>query len=207
MAETKQKARKKQAEKATAKSAKKSANSKQTATSEVPDSLLNQRQLCESLSITAPGFARWGVEPALRVGNRSFYSVRDVVDNRVAAALEKQRLERPPENDGDGLNPVAEQARLAKERADGLALKNRQARGELIPAEIAGPLFGKIAAEMAAVLDALEANIKRRVPSLTATDMEFIKAERVRAQNAAADVDRHLDELVDGIISAADSGG
>ncbi|WP_160153334.1 terminase small subunit [Microbulbifer sp. ALW1] len=206
MAESKRKARKKQSETLAEKVGKKSGNTKQTAPSEVRDCLLNQRQMCESLSVTAPGFARWGVEPTERVGNQAFYSVRDVVDNRVAAALDRQKLERPDPDDGDGLNPVLEQARLAKERADGLALKNKQARGELIPVEIAGPLFGKIASEMAAVLDALEAKIKRRVPSLTATDMEFIKAERVRAQNAAADVDRLLDELLDEIIGAADTG-
>lgn len=205
MAETKQKARKKQTEKPAAKVGKKSGND-QPGASEVPDYWLNKRQACESLGITSTAFDKWKVEPVARRGNSNYYDARSLVDNRVESALRRQQLERPDPMDGCELNPVAEQARLAKEKADAQSLKNQQARGELIPAEIAGPLFGKIASEMAAVLDALEANIKRRVPSLTATDMEFIKAERVRAQNAAAEVDRLLEELTDGLISAADPG-
>ena len=205
MAETKPKARKKQAEKSSEKAPKKAANSKQTPPIEVRDCLLNQRQMCESLNITPPGFNRWGVEPALRVGNQSFYSVRDVVDNRVAAALEKQRLERPPADDGDGLNPVAEQARLAKEKADAQALKNSVTRGELIPAEVVGLVISKIAGEMAAALDALPGQIKREEPGLSATSVEKIKRLIVAAQNSAAEADRYLDEFVDD-ISAADQG-
>ncbi|WP_406828126.1 terminase small subunit [Microbulbifer sp. ARAS458-1] len=205
MAESKQKPRKKQSKNAAASAEKKAANTKQTATSEVRDCLLNQRQMCESLSVTPPGFARWGVEPALRVGNRAYYSVRDVVDNRVEAALEKQRLERPGPLEGSDLNPVAEQARLAKEKADAQALKNSVTRGELIPAEAMGLVISKVATEMAAALDALPGQIKRIEPGLSATSLDKIKREIVRAQNAAAEVDRYLDEFVD-VISTADEG-
>ncbi|GAB2507178.1 terminase small subunit [Microbulbifer agarilyticus] len=199
MAETKRKPREKQSEKSTAATKKKASNSKQAAPADGRDSLLNQRQMCESLGITQPGFARWGVDPVLREGNRSFYDVRSVVDNRVAAALEKQRLERPePLAEGE-LNPVIEQARLAKEKADAQALKNSVTRGELIPAEAVGLVVSKIATEMAAALDALPGQIKRFEPGLSATSLDKIKREIVRAQNAAAEVDRYLDEFVDAI--------
>lgn len=205
MAETKRKPRKTQAKKQPAKPRKKVGNDQPSPT-QVPDYWLNKRQVCDSLSITATAFDKWRVEPVARVGNSNYYDVRSLIDNRVDAALRKQQLERPTPDDYDGLNPVAEQARLAKEKADSQALKNQVARGELIPAGVAGVLFGKIGAMMASALDALPANIKRRVPSLTATDMEFIKAEIVRAQNAAADVDRHLDEFIDDIECPADPG-
>ncbi|MCX2780416.1 terminase small subunit [Microbulbifer thermotolerans] len=169
------------------------------------DYWLNKRQVCESLGISTTAFDKWRVEPVARIGNCNYYDVRSIVDNRVDNALSRHTLERSS-SASEGLDPAAEQARLAKERADSIALKNARARGELIPAEVAGLLFGKIGAEMAAVLDALPAKIKRRAPGLTATDLEFIKTEIVRAQNAAAEVDRYLDELIDEINGAADAG-
>ena len=201
MTETNKKPRKKQAKKPAAAPSKKGAND-QPSPPAVPDYWLNKRQVCESLGITATAFDKWKVEPVARVGNSNYYDARSLVDNRVDSVLRRQQLERPDADDGDGLNPVLEQARLAKEKADAQALKNNITRGELIPAEVAALLFGKVGGEMAAVLDALPANIKRRVPSLTATDMEFIKAEIVRAQNAAAEVERHLDEFIDDIGTA-----
>lgn len=171
----------------------------------VRDYWLNKRQLCESLGISTTAFDKWRVEPVARVGNCNYYDVRSVVDNRVDNALSRHTLERSS-SATEGLDPATEQARLAKERADSIALKNARARGELIPADVAGLLFGRIGAEMAAVLDALPAKIKRRAPGLTATDLEFIKTEIVRAQNAAAEIDRYLDELIDEIDGAADTG-
>lgn len=200
MAETKQKPRKKQPKKAPATPAKKAADHQP-----VPDYWLNKRQACESFGITATAFDKWRVEPVARIGNSNYYDLRSLVDNRVDAALRRQQLERTSSG-GSTADPIAEQARLARAKAEAQEMKNAVTRGELIPAAIAGELFGKLGSEMAAVLDSLPANIKRRVPSLTATDLEYIKAEIVRAQNSAAEVDRYLDEFADDIDTAAEPG-
>lgn len=57
--------------------------------------------------------------------------LREVAAGRQAAAK------------GDGLDLVAERARLAKEQADGLAMKNAITRGQMIPAEAAVRVVGE----------------------------------------------------------------
>ncbi|WKD48402.1 terminase small subunit [Microbulbifer spongiae] len=157
--ENRKKPRKKQTKSARSENVKNSVNGKQSTPSTVKDCLLNRRQMCESLGISGPGFDRWGVEPVERIGNQSFYDVRSVLDNRIEAALHRQQQEHPDPLSGEDLDPIQEQARLAKEKADAQALKNAITRGEQIPAEAAALIFGRVAAEMAAILDSLEANI------------------------------------------------
>ncbi|WP_444891771.1 terminase small subunit (plasmid) [Microbulbifer sp. TRSA001] len=202
MVETKKKPLKKQTKTATSGTGKKSGNDQPPP---VPDYWLNKRQVCDSLGITATAFDKWKVEPVSRTGNKNYYTARSLVDNREAALVRKMQLERPAQAAGT-LDPMQQQARLSKERADQLALKNELARGETIPAESAALIFGKVGAEMASILDSLEANIKRQVPSLTATELGYIKAERVKLQNLAASVPDRLEELIDELIGGADTG-
>lgn len=204
MAGKTEKPRKKQVKKPAPKAAAKSKNDQPGTPDAVPDYWLNKRQVCDSLGITATAFDKWKVEPVARRGNRAYYDLRTILDNRREALLAQQALQVP--DDPDAPDPIREQAGLNREKRIAQALKNQVTRGELIPASVAGALFGRIAAEIGAVFDALPANIKRKVPSLTATDLEFIKQEAVRAQNAAAKVDRYLDELIDDIKPAADAG-
>ncbi|WP_444919302.1 terminase small subunit (plasmid) [Microbulbifer sp. CnH-101-G] len=202
MAETKQKPRKKQIQTAASTAGKKAGNDQPAP---VPDYWLNKRQVCDSLGITATAFDKWKVEPVSRQGNKNYYTVRSLLDNREEALVRKMQLERPAQVAGD-LDPMQEQARLSKERADQLALKNELARGETIPAESAALIFGKVGSEMASIFDSLEANIKRQVPSLTATELGYIKAERVKLQNLAASVPDRLEEFIDELIGGADTG-
>ncbi|WP_299947754.1 terminase small subunit [uncultured Microbulbifer sp.] len=199
MVEKKQKPLKTKAKTHRDKAAKKPSNDQ-------PDYWLNKRQVCDSLGITATAFDKWKVAPVARVGNCNYYDLRSLVDNRIEAVLRRQQLEHPAPSSGEKLDPVQEHARLAKEKADDQALKNAKGRAEQIPAEAAALIFGRVAAEMAAILDSLEANIKRRVPSLTATELGFIKAERVRLQNLAASVGSRLEEFIDELIGAPEPG-
>ncbi|WP_445362059.1 terminase small subunit (plasmid) [Microbulbifer sp. ANSA003] len=193
MAETKKKPLKKQTKTATSGTGKKSGNDQPTP---VPDYWLNKRQVCDSLGITATAFDKWKVEPVSRTGNKNYYTARSLVDNREAALVRKMQLERPAQSDGK-LDPIYEGARLSQQRADKLELENEIARGKQLPIGIQSLVLSKIADRMAAALDALPGKIKRKEPGLSASSLDSIRREIVKAQNAAADVSKYLDEIID----------
>ncbi|USD19799.1 terminase small subunit [Microbulbifer variabilis] len=193
MAETKQKPRKKQTQTAASTAGKKSSNDQPTP---VPDYWLNKRQVCDSLGITATAFDKWKVEPTARQGNKNYYTVRSLLDNREEALVRKMQLERPAQS-SDKLDPIHEGARLSKQRADKLELENEIARGKQLPIGIQGLVLSKIADRMAAALDAIPGKIKRKEPGLSASSLDLVRREIVKAQNAAADVSKYLDEIID----------
>ena len=81
-----------------------------------------------------------------------------------------------------------ERARLVKEQADGQALRNRLASGEVVHTMDVQMKLTSVAEQIGAVLDALPQKVKRRVPHLTAAEVTIIKKEVVKAQNIAAKV-------------------
>lgn len=110
-------------------------------------------------------------------------------------------------SDGEAIDLLDEKARLTREQADQVALKNAHMRGELAPIELVGWTISKACAQMAAILETIPAKLKRAMPSLGAAEMEIIKKEIVKVQNLAADAEIDFDEYRDGDDSAAASGG
>ncbi|HBO7955132.1 TPA: DNA-packaging protein, partial [Pseudomonas aeruginosa] len=66
---------------------------------------LNKSEMAASLGISPQAFDKWGVQPIERIGREAFYTVADVVENRIQHAARKQQ----PEGElPEGLDPYAE---------------------------------------------------------------------------------------------------
>ena len=174
----------------------------------VPDGYLNKRQMCDSMGISQTAFDKYKIEPILRQGGRAYYTVRQILNNRLENLARQHQDQMPAledENDDPSyIDGNREKARLDKEKADGQALKNAVTRGELIPADAAMYIFGEMGAEVSSILEVIPAKIKRRVPTLKATDINAIKSEIIKAQNIAASIASGLDDYVESYYTEAD---
>lgn len=81
---------------------------------------------------------------------------------------------------------AVERARLAREQADKIAMQNAVTRGELAPVALIEEVLTKAASKVAGVLDAIPGMIRRRVPLLTADDIDLIAGEVAKARNTVA---------------------
>lgn len=81
---------------------------------------------------------------------------------------------------------ATERARLAREQADKIAMQNAVTRGELAPVALIEEVLTKAASKVAGVLDAIPGMIRRRVPLLTADDIDLIAGEVAKARNTVA---------------------
>ena len=85
-----------------------------------------------------------------------------------------------------GLDPVQEGARLKKEQADAVALKNEVARGNLVPRDAIEKALGSVIIAAKSRLETLSTRLPRLIHGLTKRDQNII----------ADDVRRTLDQLV-----------
>lgn len=159
---------------------------------------LNKKQMAASLGISVQAFDQWGVEPAARIGREAFYSVDDVLDNRLKRQQERLRSEYVPKDAAfDPVEADRERMLLTREQRIGQGLKNAQLRRELAPVSVIDWALSKVGGQIAAILESVPLKVKRLLPRLTATEIEHIKREVVKAQNAAARVTVDLDEYYD----------
>lgn len=84
------------------------------------------------------------------------------------------------------LDLAGERARLAREQADRIAMQNAVTRGELAPVALLEEVLSATASKVAGVLDAIPGMVRRRVPLLTADDIDLIAGEVAKARNAVA---------------------
>ena len=159
---------------------------------------LYQQELLSSLGVSLQAFNRWGVKPVANIGRRTYYTVKDVVNNRVTHEVtkierrhEKKQKRLEPETDGTTLDE--ERIRLTRAQAEEKELKNAQIRGELAPISSIAEATGKFSSQAAAILETIPMKLKRQNPNLTATDIELIKKEIIKIQNIAADVANTLE--------------
>lgn len=162
---------------------------------------LNKSQMAASLGISVQAFDKWGVKPVAKIGRESFYTMRDVLDNRLAHAEQNNNL--------DAIEAVPgtidyERLRLTREQADQLELKNELARAKVVPIELFGLVLSKLAAEIAGILDTLPLQIRRKHPELLTPVIDSFKLHISRAQNAMARVDSVADEVVSDYVASLD---
>lgn len=102
---------------------------------------------------------------------------------------------------GHGLNTEerleldSERAKLAAQQAENTFLKNAKLRRELAPIVVIEWVLGKIGGQISAILGSVPLKVKRRVPRLNSTEIEVIRGEIVKAQNACAKITVDLDEF------------
>lgn len=67
-------------------------------------------------------------------------------------------------------------------------LREQQLRGELAPISLLEGALAALGARISAVLETIAGRLKRVRPDLTANDLEIIKREIIKCQNACADI-------------------
>jgi phage terminase Nu1 subunit (DNA packaging protein) len=87
-----------------------------------------------------------------------------------------------------GLDLASERARLAAEQADRIAMQNKVTRGELAPVVLIERVLENAASKIAGVLDALPGVVRRRLPQLTADDIDAVRAEVSKVRNTVANM-------------------
>lgn len=86
------------------------------------------------------------------------------------------------------LDLASERAALAKAQRERIEMQNAVTRGELAPVAAIEEVLAAAGSRVAGILDAIPGMIRRRVPTLSAADLELISAEVVKARNIAAAV-------------------
>ncbi len=90
-------------------------------------------------------------------------------------------------NDDGTLDLQEERAKLAVEQTRQKRRLNDIEEGQVAPVEVITEVLSAVCARIASVLDALPMSLKKKVPSLTARDIDFIKKEIARCRAMAAD--------------------
>lgn len=79
-----------------------------------------------------------------------------------------------------------ERGRLTRSQADGQEMKNQVIRKELAPIRLVEFALENAASQMVSIFQAIPLKVKRMLPHMKATEIEVIKREVVKAQNAAS---------------------
>lgn len=138
-------------------------------------------------------FEKWGVEPVAKIGRETFYRANDVLQNRLDRQAEKYEKEQPTEK--SDIDFFKARARLIKEQADAQELKNQIMREEVAPVTTLRDALARVCEQVNSILEAIPLKVKNRVPALKAKDVEIIKREIVKAQNAASHSDIDFDDI------------
>lgn len=159
---------------------------------------LNKAQMAASLGISTQAFEKWGVPQAAAIGREVFFTVDDVLANRLALIDKRHRdalaaLQAEAVGD-DEVNAELEKALLTRAQRVGQEIKNAERQRELAPVALIEWTLAKVGGQIAAILESVPLKVKRVLPKLTATEVEHIKREVVKAQNVAAGIVVDLDE-------------
>ncbi|CAM4135722.1 terminase small subunit [Pseudomonas sp. S 311-6] len=88
--------------------------------------------------------------------------------------------------DGDGLDLEAEKARLAAAQADKIEMENEVRRGEVALVSVLETVLSQTGSTVSAILDSIPSTLKRRISTLSASDVLIVETEIARARNAIA---------------------
>lgn len=178
-----------------------------TATPTSHPTVLNKTDMCKSLNISTQAFDKWEVTVHSRVGRETFYTVADVVANRIA----NERKKAVPDPDDDDASTdaelMAERIRLTRAQAEAQELKNERTKRLVVPCDFITFVLSKISVQIASILDSIPLTIKRRFPELEQYQIDAIKGEIIKAMNVAATVDQKLPEWLDDYIDATTKDG
>lgn len=148
----------------------------------------SQSEIAEHLDMDESTVTRWCAE--LQIDWRTWS-----MDEIRWAYIRRIREQAAGRVASGGMNLAAERARLAREQADKISMQNAVTRRELAPVALIEEVLAKAGARVAAILEAIPGIVRRRVPSLSAADVEVIAVEIARARNVAAAIS--LDDLRD----------
>ena len=96
---------------------------------------------------------------------------------------------------GKADHPIEEKARLDRLRGDEVEHRLGVARQEVAPIAILEWVLSNLAEQISSIRDSLPLRIKKRAPKLSARDIEMIRREIVKAQNAASSASPNYSEF------------
>nr|WP_316422065.1 terminase small subunit [Klebsiella pneumoniae] len=163
--------------------------------------LLNKRDMAASLGISVQAFDRWGVKPVERRGREVLYDVRAVLDNRLAHQEQKSAAGDSGEEDYVEKRQF-EAWRLTRAQADAVELDNQKKTAEVVDTAFSTYALGKVAGEIAGILDSIPLAMQRRFPELDMRHTEFLRDEIIRARNKAASIGDMVTDLLDEYIES-----
>lgn len=169
--------------------------------------VLNKTDMCKSLNISTQAFDKWDVTVHSRVGRETFYTVADVLANRLAHERKKAAPEPDDEGSATDAELMAERIRLTRAQAEAQELKNERAKRLVVPCEFITFVLSKIAVQISSILDQIPLTIKRKFPELEQHQIDAVKGEIIKAMNVAATVDQKLPEWLDDYIDASTKDG
>lgn len=168
---------------------------------------LNKSEMASSLGISPQAFDKWGVAPVARIGREAFYTVQNVVENRVEHSMRKQQ----PEGAGpEGLDPYAEQKllqerlRLTTAQADAQEKKNQVADKQLVPVQFSTFSLAKIAGQVGSKLETVGKTVSRRHPEIDPRILETLEREIALARKVCAQFGENLPEILDEYLATLD---
>ncbi len=165
--------------------------------------LLNKTDLCKSLNISGTAFDKWQVEPYKKEGRQTFFTVADVVANRVAHERQKY-VKLDPDEDVE--NTIDYQRfRLTKAQAYGQELKNEKESKKSIDTEFGTFALIKIVAQIAPQLDKIPHEIKKKNPEIEQHILDLIKSIVIKNQNVVANFADDIEDLLDEYLALSDS--
>ncbi len=168
---------------------------------------LNKSEMASSLGISPQAFDKWGVQPIERIGREAFYTVADVVENRIQHAARKQQ----PEGElPEGVDPYVEaklmQARLELTRAQTYAQEQKNQVNDklLVPVPFATYALAKIAAKIGSKLETVGKTVSQRHPEMDPLILEAFEREIALARNLSADFGDDLPGYLDEYLATLD---
>lgn len=103
-------------------------------------------------------------------------------------------------NEGGEIDYHTERARLTKSQADGQEIKNAVLRRELAPVAVIEWVLNRVGSQVSSLLDAVPLKVKRRIPKMSAPEVDLIRREIVTCQNACSKIAVDLDEYSDQLL-------
>lgn len=165
---------------------------------------LNKSDMAASLGISTQAFDKWKVSPVAKVGRSVYYTVADVVANRLSKT-QKKAQPKPTLSSGDG-PPVFdtveaeleyEKLLLTRAQRQGQELKNEENQQLVVPTDFAAFALSKVAAEGAGVMASVPLNMKRQHPEMTPVQQATMERELAKGMNALSQLADRVPELVD----------
>lgn len=164
--------------------------------------LVNGTEAAKLCRVSAAMFARYEIPQHSKVGREAFYRRDDVLDFIEERAKKKAYQEgyrdgkKAIPDDVSDVTLRREQAELAlkEEQAETQRLKNEQTRRETARVDLLTFALARASAQIIATLDALPGQIKRSLPSLTASEIEIARREVAKCCNAVAETEIDLND-------------
>lgn len=114
-------------------------------------------------------------------GKSNVYDANDILKWAIAKELRKVTIS----GDGVLIDYDVEKARLTKEQADSVAIKNEEARRNLIPRAVLEWALEDVASQIASILDSVRHEIKKRDKSISTRALDIVDASLAKGRNIA----------------------